>query len=340
LSGAAPRLRPVDRVAASAWERFASGESIVGGVRAEILASWARSRDTYAIDPGRNAAVVGERDPALAPKESIVAAELGAAATAIAPDAAAISAIVVVADGRGRVLLIRGDERTLKRGREQNLQPLHSWSEHSVGTTGIGTALVQDGVSTVNRFEHWCGAFHDWSCAAVAVRDGTRQPAGVIALSVWRRVLPGRAARWLATAAGDVERHLKHHELKTRVHSAGDAQLTPPAPLRRVVGVRAGRNVILPVDSLSAVTVEDGLIWLHTSEGRVRAAARRLEDLEARLVDEGFLRVSRTTLVNLHSVREIAPAFRGGVWIVVADVDQPVPVSRRRVQALRAAFGV
>ena len=50
--------------------------------------------------------------------------------------------------------------------------------------------------------------------------------------------------------------------------------------------------------------------------GRVRAAARSLDALEARLAPAGFLRVSRTAIVNLHRVREIAPSFKGGVWVV------------------------
>ena len=54
------------------------------------------------------------------------------------------------------------------------------WAEASTGTTGVGTALVARGPVAVRRFEHWCAAFHDWSCAAVAVRRPDGSPIGVV----------------------------------------------------------------------------------------------------------------------------------------------------------------
>ena len=96
---------------------------------------------------------------------------------------------------------------------------------------------------------------------------------------------------------------------------------------------------MLPVDTVQAVTLDDGLIWLETTDGRLRAAAHGMDALERRLAPAGFLRVSRTAIVNLHRVREIAPSFRGGVW-VVTDGGVSVAVSRRRVAALRAALGL
>jgi hypothetical protein len=338
LSGAAGGGVPVaDRAAAEAWERFAAGDVVETGVRPEILASWSRSRDEFRVDPARAAAEPADVDSTLPPFGSVVAAELGAAAMSIASDAAAIGGIVVVADGRGRVLWTRGDERTRRRGHEQNLQPFHGWSESSVGTTGIGTALAHEGVARVNRFEHWCAAFHDWSCVAVAVRDRTRQPVGAIAVSAWGRVVPSSAARLLAKAAADIETRMSQHELAQ--HALAPTRPTLPS-LQRLIGLRGGRTLVLPVAGVRAISVEDGLVWLETEDGRVRAGFRGLDAVEERLADEGFLRVSRTTLVNLHWIREILPAFKGGVWIAVDGVDRPIPVSRRRVQAIRAAFGL
>jgi hypothetical protein len=340
VSGALPgRLGPDERSAARAWEAFASGEELVTGVRPEILDSWARCRDDFGIEPTRDRALPAEAEPALAPEETVVAAELGGAAVSIAPEVAELGGVVVVADGRGRLLSAWGNERAERRGREQNLGPLFSWAEPSTGTTGVGTALVTRGPVSVRRFEHWCSAFHDWSCAAVAVRSPGGRPVGVIGMSLWGRPLPDSAGTWLLGAAAGVERRLALRASPaapdTGLRASGAAPLVPG----RIAGVRAGRTVLLPVEEIQVVTLDDGLVWLETSEAKVRAAARGLEQLEEALTPAGFLRVSRSTIVNLHRIRELGPSSRGGVW-VLTDGGRQVSVSRRRVAALRTALGL
>lgn len=339
MSGASRgRLAPAERSAARAWEAFASGDDVVEGVRPEILDSWSRCRDDFRVEPTRDRALPADPLPALAPEESVVAAELGAAAVSIAPEVEELGGVVVVADGRGRLLSAWGSERAERRGREQNLGPLFSWAEPSTGTTGVGTALVARGPVAVRRFEHWCAAFHDWSCAAVAVRSPEGRPVGVIGVSLWGRPLPERAGSWLVGAAAGVERRLGLRAAALAGRAPGALQPAPVVP-GRVVGLRGGRTVLLPVDVVHVARLDDGLVWLETSEGRLRSAARGLEQLDAALAPAGFLRVSRTAIVNLHRVRELAPSFKGGMW-VVTDGGHQVAVSRRRVAALRAALGV
>lgn len=336
MSGVARRrLEPAERLTADAWETVAGGGSAVEGVRPEIVDSWIRCRDDFGVAPTRDRALPADADPLLAPAESVVAAELGAAAMSIAPELAELGGVVVVADGRGRMLSAWGDERAERRGREQNLGPLYSWAEPSTGTTGVGTALVMRGAVAVRRYEHWCAAFHEWSCAAVAVRAPEGRPVGVVGVSVWRRPLPDRSAAWLTDAAGAVEKRLEG-----RLATASPEPSIAAAPVPgRIVGQRAGRTIVLPVDAVQAVTLDNGLIWLETEDGRLRAAARGMDELERRLAPAGFQRVSRTAIVNLHKVREIAPSFKGGVW-VVTDGGITIAVSRRRVPVLRAALGL
>jgi hypothetical protein len=239
-----------------------------------------------------------------------------------------------------------GDERTAGRGRQQNLGPLYSWAEPSTGTTAVGTALAAGPVA-VRRHEHWCTAFQDWSCAAAAVRDPSGRPAGVLGISVWERPLPRGAGRWLLRETVEVERRLAARPRRAaREEAAAPPRSEPagasPAPLAasRLVATRAGRTVVVPVASVRVAAVEDGLVWLDTDDGRLRAVARGLDELERRLAPDGFLRVSRTALVNLERVRELVPAFRGALWVVLDGLDAPVAVSRRRVPALREAFGI
>ena len=82
-----------------------------------------------------------------------------------------LTAVVTVADASGRVLAEWGDQATLVRARDANLAPWFCWSEHAVGTNGMGTALETHGPVLIRGAEHWCRAFHNWVCAGVAVRE-------------------------------------------------------------------------------------------------------------------------------------------------------------------------
>jgi two-component system LytT family response regulator/two-component system response regulator LytT len=98
--------------------------------------------------------------------------------------------------------------------------------------------------------------------------------------------------------------------------------------------------VIVPVARIGLVAVDQGLVWLVTDEGKLRSAARSIDQLERQLEPAGFVRVSRVALVNIERVREVIPAFKGGMWIAVDGVSTPVAVARRRVAALRRALGI
>ncbi len=428
------RVGATDAGAASAWERFASGDEVSEGVRPEILLSWTRCRDAYSVDPTRDRAPLADATAPFSAEESVVAAELGAAAMAITNDVREIGGVVAVADGNGRILAAWGDERTSEEGSRQNLGPLFAWTERSAGTSGIGTALESRDPIAITRFEHWCAAFHDWSCAAVAVRDPIdERPVGVIDISVWDRPLPPAAIGWLKGAVGGVEERLRmraarayadlvaayrHREGSERglavldaggrvvmaddvartalgaaqgrlrelaravtgraerdwsgtaeladgatiavepvtssdrvvgvlVRAGGDGEqplFTRPAHASvvhdRLVGTRAGRLILVSASAVRFVEMVDGTVWLDTDDGRLRAPGRGLERLEQRFESAGFFRVNRQVLVNLARVREVAPGFKGGFFVLMDGPKGSIPVSRRRVPALRVALGL
>ena len=184
------------------------------------------------------------------------------------------------------------------------------WAEASTGTTGVGTALVARGPVAVRRFEHWCAAFHDWSCAAArcdaptAARSGSSgSPCGDGPFPSTRRVARGCGVGCRAAAA-------RRAAALARRTTSRPRSPRPSSPAASRASAQGGRSSCRSTQHV--VELEHGLVWLGTSEGRVRAAARGLDALEARLAPAGFLRVSRTAIVNLHRVREIAPSFKGG----------------------------
>jgi DNA-binding LytR/AlgR family response regulator len=108
----------------------------------------------------------------------------------------------------------------------------------------------------------------------------------------------------------------------------------------RLAGTLAGRVVLVGCDELRFVEIIDGVIWLDSDNGRLRAPGRTLGEAERALAGRGFLRVNRRTLVNLARVRELRPGFQGSVWVLVDGSSTPIDVARRRVTALREALGL
>jgi DNA-binding LytR/AlgR family response regulator len=115
-----------------------------------------------------------------------------------------------------------------------------------------------------------------------------------------------------------------------------------PARETRLVAVRANRLVMVPPQEIRFAEVDGNNVWLTTDHGRVRARGRGLGRLEDELEGGRFLRVHRRYVVNLDRVREIEPAFKGALWLVMdaGPRREVVPVSRRRAPQLRRALGL
>ncbi|GAA3627754.1 DNA-binding protein [Kineosporia mesophila] len=189
-----------------AWERFVQGDDRVLGVRPEVAISWHRCREQYRVDPHLRQAPIAVTEIEHTPEHDGVFAELGFRAASVAQDVSFAGGVVTVTDSTGRILAAWGDPATLGRATEANMAPWFCWSESAVGTNGMGMALQTHGPVLVKGAEHWCRAFHDWTCAGVAVRDVvTREPIAVLNVSCWRSRLPSFAGNWLANAAATTQ---------------------------------------------------------------------------------------------------------------------------------------
>jgi len=100
------------------------------------------------------------------------------------------------------------------------------------------------------------------------------------------------------------------------------------------------RIVLVASDEVRFVEISDGVIWLDTDRGRMRARGRSLDEFERTSAARGLLRVNRRMLVNLTRIQELQPGFKGGLWVTVAGSPRPIDVARRRVPALREALGL
>jgi len=115
-----------------------------------------------------------------------------------------------------------------------------------------------------------------------------------------------------------------------------------PHPLPdRVVALRDDRWVLLSPREIRFAEADHNNIWLATDQGRLLAATRGLDRLEAELADKGFLRVHRRFLVNLGRVREIEHGFKGTLLLATdTRTRETVPVARRHIPYVRQALGL
>ncbi|HEY0024695.1 MAG TPA: LytTR family DNA-binding domain-containing protein [Longimicrobium sp.] len=149
---------------------------------------------------------------------------------------------------------------------------------------------------------------------------------------------PVQRERLAATLARARER------LSTRSASEIQAQLHAVlrgtgagAPAR--VAVRTGTRVLL-VDpaTIDRVEADGNTLTLHA--GRERVEFREtLTAFEARLPPARFVRVSRSTVVNLASVRQVEPWFNGDYVLILAD-GAKVTTGRTYRDRVRAALGL
>ena len=108
-------------------------------------------------------------------------------------------------------------------------------------------------------------------------------------------------------------------------------------PLERIP-VRHREDILLvPVAEVASITADGELLNIVTSSNLRYVINFRLKDLEARLDEKRFVRLSRSAIVNLDMVRKVSP-MPGGTFVVSLTNGQEIPSSRQQSRALRERF--
>ena len=111
-------------------------------------------------------------------------------------------------------------------------------------------------------------------------------------------------------AAGDLARRIEH--LLTAMRPA------PEYPRQLLVERSEGRQALLAVDQIDLVRADAN--YLHVFAAGVEYRRRgTLRDLEGRLDPARFLRLNRSEIVRLDTVRELQPWFHGDARVVLRD---------------------
>jgi two-component system response regulator LytT len=113
-----------------------------------------------------------------------------------------------------------------------------------------------------------------------------------------------------------------------------------PARVERIPVEKAGKKLLVNVEDILYVMAKDDYSYLYTAPDRYLSTIS-LAQLETKLEPVGFFRIHRRYLVNLLRVREVVPMYGGTLLLTLSDeASTQIPVSRRRVPALKKALGL
>lgn len=120
---------------------------------------------------------------------------------------------------------------------------------------------------------------------------------------------------------------------------ATESEATAPQFTAFLAAHRAGKIINLAIEDIGCVAVEDTITWAHTPQGKYRLKAA-LHEIEERLPSPPFVRVSRSTIVNLEWIDHLSPMFSGTYKASLRGaIGIEVHVSRRRARRLRELLG-
>jgi hypothetical protein len=118
-----------------------------------------------------------------------------------------------------------------------------------------------------------------------------------------------------------------------------------PSPPRsyppRIPAVREARIVLLAPHEIRYAEANGHEVWLVTDQGRLRAAARGIDNVEHQLNPSIFLRVHRHFIVNVGRIKEVEPGFKGSMTVTTSSTEhEGITVSRRHTARLKRALGL
>ncbi|MHC1558683.1 GAF domain-containing protein [Actinomycetospora sp. C-140] len=149
-----------------------SGTAGPASPRDVVSASWRRSLDAH-VDPdhGRPRHVFQSDELADVRGGHLLAPVLPLLRRTLLDVADEAVHMMIVTDARGHILWREGNTDVLRRGDACELVEGTRWSEDSIGTNAMGTALASGRAVQIHSAEHLVRLYHSWTCAAAPIHD-------------------------------------------------------------------------------------------------------------------------------------------------------------------------
>lgn len=91
--------------------------------------------------------------------------------------------IVMLTDERGYIMESLGDKDILEKAQELCFMKGADWTEESVGTNAIGTAIILKRPIQISGAEHYCLKHQTWTCSACPIFDKRGEMIGILDMS-------------------------------------------------------------------------------------------------------------------------------------------------------------
>lgn len=111
-----------------------------------------------------------------------------------------------------------------------------------------------------------------------------------------------------------------------------------PTPSDRIPLKLDGRVIFLRPADIDWIEAQDNYVKLHAGRGDAHMVRDTLASFEARLDPKKFLRIARSTIVNIDRVREMQPMFHGE-WVVILHDGTKLTMSRGYREGLEKHMG-
>jgi two-component system LytT family response regulator len=133
--------------------------------------------------------------------------------------------------------------------------------------------------------------------------------------------------------------HVRYTAMSAARHSAESPRPAQPAPhgLERIAVKSRGQLLVLRVREIEWVKAGQDYVELHVGS-KYWLLRETMGTLETQLAPSGFVRIHRSTLVNVDRVRELRPLGKGEFMVVLLDGTE-LKLSRNYRKALKAIAG-
>lgn len=116
--------------------------------------------------------------------------------------------VIALTDSEGYILEILGDKGVIDDAAQGNLIAGSLWSENTMGTCGVGTALVEKVPLQVIADEHFCLLARRWTCYASPIFDAGKNVIGSIGMAARNELSHLHSLGMVVAAAKAIEKQL------------------------------------------------------------------------------------------------------------------------------------
>ena len=118
---------------------------------------------------------------------------------------------------------------------------------------------------------------------------------------------------------------------------SADSATTDQVDNSKIMVTKSGKKFFVPIKDVCYIMAKDDYSYIFTSDDRY-LSTKTLVKIEAQFEETSIFRIHRRYLINLSKVISVNSVKNGALTLAVEGTEEELPVSRRRVPALKQAL--